>query len=140
MDSVSTEDRSRMMSAVRRRDTAPEKAVRSILHRLGLRFRLHDPSLPGTPDIVLPKHATVVMVHGCFWHSHKCSRGKAPVSHVEFWQPKLENNRLRDRRQARALKSLGWRVLTVWECQTKKPDQLVRRLSKAFSVDKHGKR
>lgn len=127
-----------MMAAVHRRDTTPEKAVRSILHRMGLRFRLHDRSLPGTPDIVLVKQGTVVMVHGCFWHGHSCLRGKPPSSRVDFWQPKLEKNRMRDRLQARTLKTLGWRVVTVWECQTKRQGFLVRRLSKVFGVEKHG--
>ena len=135
MDSVSPQARSRMMAAVRGRDTTPEMVVRSMLHRLGLRFRLHDRSLPGTPDIVLAKHATVVLVHGCFWHGHACARGKAPSSRVEFWNTKLQKNRARDRRQVRALRSLGWRVLTVWECETIKKDRLVSRLAMAFGSE-----
>lgn len=120
------------MAAVRSRDTNPERVVRRILHSLGLRFRLQQADLPGKPDIVLGRHATVVLVHGCFWHGHDCARGKLPSSRREFWLQKLEGNRLRDRRQRRQLESLGWRVITVWECQTKDQRALRRRLARGF--------
>jgi DNA mismatch endonuclease, patch repair protein len=120
------------MAAVRSWDTSPERIVRSILHRLGLRFRLHQRSLPGTPDIVLKRHATIVLVHGCFWHGHHCPRGKVPSTRPEFWRPKLQRNHERDRKNERLLRALGWRVLTVWECELKDQAQLARRLSKAF--------
>jgi len=120
------------MAAVRSRDTNPERVVRRILHTLGLRFRLHQADLPGKPDIVLRRHATVVLVHGCFWHGHDCARGKLPSSRREFWLPKLEGNRLRDVRQRSQLQTLGWRVVTVWECQTIDEGALRRRLARSF--------
>jgi len=126
VDNVSSRQRSRNMAAVRSQDTGPERRVRSILHSLGLRFRLHNTSMPGTPDIVLKRHRVVVLVHGCFWHGHACPRGKAPSSRSEFWLPKLTKNRRRDVRQRRELKALGWRVLTVWECETRNEAQLAR--------------
>ena len=120
------------MAAVRRRDTVPEVLVRSHLHRMGLRFRLHDTRLPGSPDIVLKRHNTVVFVHGCFWHGHDCPRGKAPCTRQEFWLPKLIRNRKRDQLQVRSLRALGWRVLVVWECETKDETRLARRLRRWF--------
>lgn len=122
------------MAAIRSRDTKPERAVRSALHLLGLRFRLHQSSLPGSPDIVLKRHAAAVFVHGCFWHGHDCVRGKVPATRTDFWLPKLAGNRERDARQARELKMLGWRVLTIWECETKDEAKLLRRLARWFKV------
>lgn len=136
MDTVSSDQRSRNMAAVRGRDTAAELRVRSLLHSLGLRFRVHKAGLPGTPDIVLKRHHVVVMVHGCFWHGHSCKRGKPPSSNTEFWLPKLERNRQRDAEQKRALRALGWRVLVVWECEITKPERLRRRLAKWFALGK----
>ncbi|WP_174975457.1 very short patch repair endonuclease [Burkholderia contaminans] len=133
-DSVSRAQRSRNMAAVRSSNTKPEKVVRSILHGLGLRFRLHQKTLPGTPDIVLRRHTTVVLVHGCFWHGHDCPRGKLPETRREFWLPKLQRNHERDLDNERRLLEQGWRVLIVWECELRKPDQLRRRLAEAFSV------
>jgi DNA mismatch endonuclease, patch repair protein len=134
MDTVSSAQRSRNMAAVRGRDTTPERAVRSALHALGLRFRLHQASLPGSPDIVLRRHQTVVLVHGCFWHGHDCPRGKVPSTRPDFWLPKLAGNRQRDGRQVKELQALGWRVLVVWECETKDQANLSRRLAKWFRV------
>ncbi len=132
MDKVSAAQRSRNMASVRTRDTEPERVVRSTLHSMGLRFRLNQRSLPGTPDVVLRRHGTAIFVHGCFWHGHTCQRGLAPASNREFWLPKLERNRLRDRRQARMLRAAGWRVITIWECQTKNTGKLRRRLESYF--------
>jgi DNA mismatch endonuclease (patch repair protein) len=134
MDTVSSAQRSRNMAAVRGRDTKPERAVRSALHALGLRFRLHQASLPGSPDIVLRRHHTVVLVHGCFWHGHDCPRGKAPSTRPDFWLPKLAGNRRRDARQVKELQALGWRVFVVWECETKDQAKLSRRLARWFKV------
>lgn len=120
------------MAAVRSSDTTPEKAVRSMLHAMGLRFRLHRRDLPGTPDIVLAKHSTVVLVHGCFWHGHNCPRGKSPATRPDFWLPKLARNKVRDAEQARELKTLGWRVLTVWECELKDTRSLAKRMVRWF--------
>lgn len=118
MDRLTAEHRSWNMSRIRSKDTAPERAVRSSLHRAGLRFRLHDRTLPGTPDIVLRKHKIVVLVHGCFWHRHpRCRYAYAPKSRPEFWEAKFAANIARDARIRAALRRLGWTVVVVWECQ-----------------------
>lgn len=118
VDIVNRETRSRMMSGIRGKNTAPELLVRKYLHGRGLRFRLHAKNLPGKPDLVFPKYKAVVFVHGCFWHQHpRCKLATMPASNVEFWKQKLGANRERDQRNKRMLKALGWSVLTVWECQ-----------------------
>lgn len=119
---------SRRMAAVRRNGTAPELAVRSIVHRLGYRFRLHSPKLPGKPDLVLPRLRRVILVHGCFWHRHGCSRATEPRTHVEYWSRKFERNIERDSRNVHALGELGWTVLIVWECETRDVPSLEVRL------------
>lgn len=130
-DSVSPEKRSWVMSRVKNRDTGPEKLVRSTLHRLGFRFRLRRKDLPGTPDIVLPKHKAVIFVHGCYWHRHDCPNGRRlPKSRLEFWLPKLTGNRERDVKQQNLLREAGWRVLVVWECELKDQGELDRRLNR----------
>jgi DNA mismatch endonuclease, patch repair protein len=117
-DKFSRQIRSRIMSAIRGKNTTPELTVRRFLHAKGLRFRLHAPGLPGRPDLVFPKYRTVVFVHGCFWHLHQnCRFSRMPASNRRFWTAKLSGNRLRDRRKAQALRAAGWRVLTIWECQ-----------------------
>jgi DNA mismatch endonuclease (patch repair protein) len=122
VDRLTREHRSWNMSRIRGLNTVPERQVRSALHRAGYRFRLHRKDLPGRPDIVLPKHHTVVFVHGCFWHRHKnCRFAYTPKSRVRFWQNKFQNNVERDRRNVRALRALGWRVMTVWECEAANP-------------------
>jgi DNA mismatch endonuclease (patch repair protein) len=109
--------RSRMMRAIRKTDTKPELIVRRALHAMGFRFRLHRRNLPGTPDIVLPRHRVVVQVHGCFWHQHAgCRHANLPRSRPDYWLPKLRRNVERDTAAELALERLGWRVLTVWEC------------------------
>ncbi len=118
VDIVDSATRSRMMAGIRGKNTKPEILVRSYLHRSGLRFRVHAKELPGKPDVILPKYKTAVFVHGCFWHSHpRCKFAVLPASNVEFWVQKLDENRARDRRNKMNLKALGWRVLTIWECQ-----------------------
>jgi DNA mismatch endonuclease (patch repair protein) len=129
MDNRTPQQRSKNMSAVRGKNTAPERFVRSALHRLGYRFRLHRKDLPGTPDIVLPRRRSVMFIHGCFWHGHKCRRGSLPTSNVEFWQRKIAGNRIRDARAQKELRKQGWRVLTIWECETKNERKLVKKLS-----------
>ncbi|MBR8225433.1 very short patch repair endonuclease [Burkholderia ambifaria] len=120
MDIVSKPTRSRMMAGIRSKNTQPEMVVRRSLHAAGFRFRLHRRDLPGSPDLVLPKHRAVILVHGCFWHLHEgCRFATTPASNSEFWREKLTRNRERDLRQLEALKSLGWRVLVVWECATR---------------------
>lgn len=108
------------MASVGQRDTGPEMVLRRVLHRLGLRYRLHDRGLPGSPDLVFPRFRAVVFVHGCFWHVHKgCRFQTTPSSRRRFWCDKFEANRKRDRRNYAALAERGWRVLVVWECATK---------------------
>ena len=109
--------RSEIMAKVRTKNTKPEVRLRSYLHRLGFRFRLHRKDLPGKPDIVLPKYSTVVFVHGCFWHGHDCRKGRLPTTNVEFWETKISKNQARDAQAVGKLKKLGWNVWTVWECR-----------------------
>ncbi len=139
VDTFTPEQRSYCMSRVRGADTSPEVLVRSLLHRLGFRFRLHRRDLPGRPDIVLPKYRAAIFVHGCFWHGHKnCRRSARPTSHTSFWTRKLDKNLERDRHAQSALRSLGWHVLVVWECQLRSPrlcDRLSRFLAKAAAQE-----
>lgn len=107
------------MSGIRGRNTKPEKLIRSMLHRQGFRFRLNVRSLPGTPDIVLPRYRAVILVHGCFWHGHECPLFRWPATHTEFWQKKIIGNRLNDQTVRAKLISSGWRVGVVWECSIK---------------------
>lgn len=109
--------RSALMKRVRRRSTAPEMEVRSRLHRAGFRFRVNVKSLPGSPDIVLPRYRTAVFVHGCFWHGHSCRAGKLPKTNREFWQNKIEANRRRDASKEDKLVALGWKVVPIWTCE-----------------------
>jgi DNA mismatch endonuclease, patch repair protein len=118
-DVHSSEQRRANMRAIRPKDTAPEIQIRKLLFARGLRFRLHVRALPGRPDIVLPKHKVVILVHGCFWHGHGCYLFKVPETRREFWVNKIEGNRERDRRTEAQLLAAGWRVLTVWECAVK---------------------
>jgi DNA mismatch endonuclease (patch repair protein) len=115
-DTLSPTERSALMSRIRGTDTGPELVVRSALHRAGFRFRVHTKGLPGRPDIVLARHGVVIFIHGCFWHRHGCTLSSEPATRRRFWQAKFDANVARDARNARALRRLGWRVLTVWEC------------------------
>lgn len=129
MDIVPPEKRRIMMAGIRSRDTKPELIVRSVLHRLGYRFRIHRKDLPGCPDIVLPRYETALFVHGCFWHRHRgCRYAYTPKSRVDFWINKFRENVERDRRTRRQLRQLGWRVVVIWECQTKDIETLARLL------------
>lgn len=124
-DVFSKSKRSRIMSAIGRTDTRPEKTVRRLLHSMGYRFRLHVADLPGTPDIVLPKYRAVVFVHGCFWHGHGgCSRAKLPQTNRSFWQEKVAKNKARDRNVKSALTRSGWRYFVVWQCDLRNQHQL----------------
>jgi len=130
-DVFSKEKRSWIMSRVKGRDTKPEILVRSFIYRLGFRFRLHRRDLPGTPDIVLPRHGKLIFVHGCFWHGHKgCPRSKRPTTNKYFWDIKLNGNIKRDKRYRLELRRLGWKTLVVWECETKSPKILLRKLER----------
>lgn len=129
MDKLSPERRSWNMSQIRDRDTKPEMVVRSLVHRMGYRFRLHRKELPGKPDLVFPSRKKIIFVHGCFWHQHpRCRFATRPATRREFWAKKLDGNSERDRRVQRELQRLGWGVLVVWECQTKNLVQLESRL------------
>ena len=132
MDSLTPEHRSWNMSRIKSRDTKPEQIVRSLVHRLGFRFRRNSGAgLPGRPDIVLPRYRTAIFVHGCFWHRHRsCRFAYTPKSRVEFWQEKFAENVSRDTRVTRKLRRDGWRVVTVWECETRSPLKLAPRLQK----------
>lgn len=127
-DTFTPDERSRLMSLIRSRDTKPERAVRSLLHHLGYRFTISGPRnrrLPGKPDIVLPKFETVIMVHGCFWHRHPgCRLASTPSTNAEFWQNKFDRNVARDARVRRKLNQQGWSVMVIWECQTRTVDGL----------------
>lgn len=134
-DRISPERRSANMSVVRGRDTGPEMIVRRTAHSLGLRFRLHRRGLPGTPDLVFPKYRTVIFVHGCFWHRHDgCPKASVPKTRTEFWQAKFDRNVARDQAAVEALEEGGWRVIVIWECETRDVQALRERLVAAFGA------
>ncbi len=133
MDVVDHATRSRMMSGIRGRNTKPEKLIRSMLHRQGFRFRLNVRSLPGTPDIVLPRYRTVILVHGCFWHGHECPLFRLPATRTEFWQKKIHGNRLNDQKVRANLISSGWRVGIVWECAVRGKGRNLEDVSRQIS-------
>ncbi|PVB59840.1 DNA mismatch endonuclease Vsr [Labrenzia sp. 011] len=134
VDIVDSATRSRMMRGIRGKDTKPEVQLRKALFARGFRYRLHVSSLPGSPDIVLPKYRAAIFVHGCFWHGHDCHLFRLPATRTEFWRDKIEGNRQRDSRTLLELQAASWRVLTVWECAMKGKtrlacDELVQRVS-----------
>ena len=129
MDSLSPAERSELMARVHSKNSRPEMVVRKIIFALGYRYRLHARDLPGRPDIVFRKRRKVIFVHGCFWHGHEnCALARLPKSRQDFWVPKLEGNKHRDKRTQRALIKDGWKVLTIWECQIKNTERLTSRL------------
>jgi DNA mismatch endonuclease (patch repair protein) len=118
MKSISAETRSKMMRSVRSKDTKPEMLIRTYLHRLGFRYRLHSKKLPGSPDLVFKSKKKVIFVHGCFWHQHMdCRHGHAPKSRLDYWLPKLRHNIDRDRNAVEELDRMGWSSLIIWECE-----------------------
>jgi len=128
-DIITPEQRSYVMSQVRGKDTGIEKLVRSLLHKKGFRFRKNVQSLPGKPDIVLPKYKTAIFVHGCFWHQHQgCAKSRRPSSNVEFWNAKLDKNTERDAKNVKLLREAKLNVITVWECELKNIEYLTERL------------
>jgi DNA mismatch endonuclease (patch repair protein) len=130
LDTFLPEKRSDIMRRVHSTDTTPERKVRTLLHRLGYRFRLHRKDLPGKPDIVLPKRRAVIFVHGCFWHRHhKCPHASTPASNQEYWLPKFQRTVERDRRNQEELRKRGWNVLIIWECDIKNLEKLGKRIS-----------
>lgn len=139
MDTRSPEQRSYIMRSVGSRDTGPELLVRRVLHGMGYRFRVHEKKLAGNPDIVLPRHRSIIFVHGCFWHGHGCSKGRLPKSRLAFWTKKMGQNRKRDDESVRTLRRQGWRVLTIWQCQTKDEKRLRSKLMRFLVASAHRK-
>ncbi|MEP5072641.1 MAG: very short patch repair endonuclease, partial [Crocinitomicaceae bacterium] len=115
-DIVSPEKRSEMMSGIRGKDTKPEMMIRSGLHNLGFRYKLHDRALPGKPDLKFTKYNAVVFVHGCFWHKHDCHLFKMPLTRSAFWEKKFESNTSNDKKNMEILAKMGWRIAIIWEC------------------------
>lgn len=123
------------MSRIRSKDTLPELRVRRAAHALGLRYRLHRKDLPGTPDLVFPRYRTAIFVHGCFWHRHfECRKASLPKSRLDYWQAKFDANIARDARSERDLRHMGWRVFTLWECQTTNLDVITSKLAEIFEL------
>ncbi len=138
MDRLTPEERSANMRAIKGKDTKPEVLVRSMLHRAGYRFRKNVKELPGKPDIVLPKYKTVIFVNGCYWHRHQgCKQATTPKSNIEFWNEKFARNVENDKKHARELRKLGWHVLTVWSCELKNPEKVLRKLERGLTTDLH---
>ena len=132
-DIFSKQKRSQIMSRIKSKGSVPEMLVRRVIHRLGYRFRLHVKKLPGKPDLVLKRHKLIVLVHGCFWHRHQgCKISTIPKSNTEFWVTKFEGNVTRDLKNQKTLREMGWRVETIWECETKDWNKLTARLSEVF--------
>ena len=133
MDRLRPAERSALMARVRGKDTKPEMIVRKLAHAMGFRFRLHRRDLPGQPDLTFPGRGRVIFVHGCFWHGHSCRAGRnRPSSNKSYWMSKLDRNQRRDRANCAKLGRLGWRVLTVWECELRQLSALRARLQRFF--------
>lgn len=129
-DVLTREQRSRCMAAIRSKHTSPELAVRALLRQLGFHYSLHRKTLPGKPDVVIPRERKVIFVHGCFWHMHRCHYGMVtPATNAAFWREKRRGNVERDRQRLRELRKTGWSVLVVWECWTRTPRKLASRLA-----------
>lgn len=138
VDTLTPAERSELMARVRSKDTRPEILVRRLVHAMGYRYRLHVRRLPGSPDLVFPRLRKVLFVHGCFWHQHpnpECKIARLPKSRPEFWRPKLEGNRRRDKRQQEALLDLGWRFMVVWECETWDIPGLIEKIQMFLAED-----
>ena len=126
---MTSEQRSRTMRAVKGKDTGTEMTVRRIVHRMGFRYRLHRKDLPGKPDLVFGPRRKVIFVHGCFWHGHTCKRGdRIPRENQRYWTKKIARNKERDQEHVSALNAKGWRVLVIWECETKDTERLGKRV------------
>lgn len=128
LDKLSPEKRSEIMSRIRGKNTKPELAVRKLVYSLGYRYRLHSKTLPGHPDLVFSSRKKVIFVHGCFWHYHGCKKGQPPKSRLEYWLPKLEENKARDAKNQAALGDMGWKSLIIWQCEIKYSDHLKKRI------------
>jgi DNA mismatch endonuclease (patch repair protein) len=127
MDILTQAERSARMALIRSTDSKFELRVRSGLHKRGYRYRKHDSSLPGKPDLVFPSRRKVIFLHGCFWHGHRCRLGRVPKTRADYWLSKIDGNRSRDRKNIRVLRRLGWRALVIWECQSLNLDELIAR-------------
>ena len=137
MDVFKKEKRSWIMSRVKCGDTVPERLVRSMIHRMGYRFRLHAKDLPGNPDIVLPRHRNIIFVHGCFWHGHhNCPRSKKPTTNIAFWKKKIDTNVARDKKNFRAIGKLGWNVLVIWQCELSNKSRLAAKVESFLGENK----
>ena len=135
-DHLTTERRSWNMSRIRSKDTKPEIIVRSLLHKMGYRFRLYRKDMPGKPDIVLTKYKTIIFVHGCFWHRHKgCKRCTTPTTNRKYWLPKLERNIAKYKENRKKLKVIGWTPFVVWECEIKNLDKLSKKLNEELKAN-----
>jgi DNA mismatch endonuclease (patch repair protein) len=135
MGKTPSEARSKTMRAVKGRDTTPEMIVRRMVHAMGRRYRLHRADLPGKPDLTFPRMRKIIFVHGCFWHGHDCKRGaRQPKDNAEYWIKKISRNKERDAGAQEALKSLGWDVLTIWECETRNRSSLDEKLKSFFKL------
>ncbi len=128
MDRLTPARRSWLMSRVKGSNTTPELIVRRMLHAAGYRYRLHRKDLPGKPDIVFGPRKKIVFIHGCFWHGHRCPKGRLPKSNQAFWSSKIDTNKKRDRKRGRQLGALGWKVLVIWQCQLKDPLAVRKRI------------
>lgn len=131
MDTLTGSERSERMRRVRQKNTAPELAVRRLLHGMGFRYRIHRKDLPGSPDIVFPSRRKIIFVHGCFWHGHHdegCNLATVPKTRRRFWTKKISDNRQRDQRNQRELNNLGWDILVIWQCEIRDADRLKKRL------------
>jgi DNA mismatch endonuclease (patch repair protein) len=133
-DVFTSAKRSRVMSQIRSKNTKPERQLRSALHRLGFRFRLHDRRLPGKPDIVLPKYKTAIDVRGCYWHGHECAVGHLPATRLEYWGEKIKRNVQRDMESVRVLRKNGWSVFVVWECDCRSRARFDKKLAYIVSL------
>lgn len=138
VDSLTPEQRSERMSRIRAKDSKVEMVVRRTVHGMGFRYRLHAANLPGKPDLIFPRRKKVIFVHGCFWHRHDCKLGRVPKSRLDFWLPKLDKNKERDRANREALTALGWECLTIWECEINNKEALGARLKQFLGREQCG--
>ena len=129
-DIFSSQKRSDIMSKISGKNTKPEILVRKFLFSKGFRYRINVKTLPGKPDIVLPKYKTVIFINGCFWHGHNCKKGKLPSSNIDFWKEKISNNKSRDDKKSDLLVKLGWKVIIIWQCEISKIDNRIKILNK----------
>lgn len=134
MAQAPSEERSRIMRAVKSRNTQPEMLVRRIVHNMGKRYRLHRADLPGKPDLTFPRLKKIIFIHGCFWHGHDCQRGaREPKENADYWRQKIKRNRERDAKIQETLRTMGWSILVLWECQLKNREALGHKLTQFLS-------